>query len=1393
VARPFSPEDRFRIAAGLLAGLITAAAVLLFWVLWGGDPFTPHDLVEEPATAPPAPLEERVDPLAPDPVGPVIGVREQRLLTRLRRVSPPPPRPIAAFEVRARDIVWRDPAGSTWARAAAITGRVDARAAQRGDIVVAATTVTRPRVTLRQDERGDWNWQAVFAELLDADPPVDAPRLFTLRDVRIVDGHVDVLMPDERFTITGADATLASLTFSDPQRRDPNLVLRTFAGTLAMPDRDLRLAITAGDGLARFPAGGVFFDLARAEIDGIRLADLSGEWSDRVPGIGVRVAGRALAVELAALERFLPEPLPVDGTATLAFQYEPLTDLRTSITLSDIDLAADGSRVFGALTVWLEPDRIVLREADLRLDPLALALIESVTGPLPYDGSLRGTVTGEDGDIAFDLIATLTAPGVPAPFAVDLTGRALMTVDGVALQLLEAELRAVPLVALRPLVPGLPLRGTVSGTAVLRGPPAIAPLELDVRLEVAAGLVTLAGVFDLTGDVARYDLAGRLIGINMQTLLEPDVPPVALTARFTLAGTGFDPATAVASITVDGRFTGWQAGPSDLVLVEAQLRRGELDVASLSMRLATLELEASGIWRFIDPIGGAIAYTLTVTDVRPFGPYVPLLGDELATGSLAASGTVGGTLARLRIDGRLAARAFQLGDWAVHALDATYAAVLGEPVPQIVLDADATRLQTPTAGVFDVAMASVRLAPPTFALELLGERRDAAGLHVVAEGLVPAVGPREAIVQRMNIDLERQRWALVAPARLRWGEAADGVIVERFELIDAVGPGRVRIEGRILPLERIDATIETAALPVGEIQRLLGQPPIVTGMLWMNAQVLGPGEDPRVVLEFRLDEAALEGVAIAELNGELRYEAGRLEASARTVLAEAGMLDIEASVPLQLTLVGVPAVTLLDAGVVSGRAVADSLRLAPLAVLSPFVRDAAGVVHGQVELSGTVGEPVFAGRVQLVDGAATFPDLRQRYTEGFADVELTGQQVILHEFRARSGGWLTASGAITFVDLATPTFELTADLDRFRAVDARDRRGPAVSGVVRLAGEAASPVLTGRVRLDEGTIEIPEFGPPEVDMFLDLADAPMFGDPTLLPAPLAPAWHDPIRIQGFVIEAGDNLWIEGFNARLQLTGELTIDRVGEDLRIFGTLDGTRGQYILSAGPIVRRFDIVAAQVRFLGTGELNPPIDITARRRVIDPGGRHLSVDVRITGTARNPQLALASPDAAQMPQSELLSFLIFGQPSFALGGGVVPGETLLEEILVGGLAELATIELEQAIVQDLGLPVDVLQIRWGAGRFGGFGTPTIFLGRELTPNVYLTVETGLGALFAETEGGAETWAIRLEWAIDPRTTLRGGFEPVQRGQLLRGLQFALPTTRPQQQFSLELRRRWYY
>ena len=111
------------------------------------------------------------------------------------------------------------------------------------------------------------------------------------------------------------------------------------------------------------------------------------------------------------------------------------------------------------------------------------------------------------------------------------------------------------------------------------------------------------------------------------------------------------------------------------------------------------------------------------------------------------------------------------------------------------------------------------------------------------------------------------------------------------------------------------------------------------------------------------------------------------------------------------------------------------------------------------------------------------------------------------------------------------------------------------------------------------------------------------------------------------------------------------------------------------------------------------------------------------------------------------------------------------------------------AVLHDLGLPVDVFQVR-----FSPDGQPSLVLGRQLGNDFFLTFESGSNALGGlggnNPAGGMNDWALRLEWAFADQSSLQLGIEPVRRGSRIRGLSQVL-TADAQQQLFAEVRRRW--
>src|SRR5690606_38515661 len=254
-------------------------------------------------------------------------------------------------------------------------------------------------------------------------------------------------------------------------------------------------------------------------------------------------------------------------------------------------------------------------------------------------------------------------------------------------------------------------------------------------------------------------------------------------------------------------------------------------------------------------------------------------------------------------------------------------------------------------------------------------------------------------------------------------------------------------------------------------------------------------------------------------------------------------------------------------------------------------------------------------------------------------------------------------------------------------------------GRLRVSGNLAAPTITGDVALEDGYVEVPSFGGDGIETEIAIEggfteDGASLLEPTATedrPQPLP--WFERLALDELILEAGEDLWFTTEGLRVRLSGKLVLVKNAgeEDVRIFGELEGDQGTFTLRVGPLVRRFSIVSARIAFFGTVPTNPAIDIVAQRTVPSLTGEPIDLQIRVGGTLETPTVAVTTATGANVPESELLSVLLFGQPSFALADGGAPIQPFLEEAFfgVGSLAELASIELEETLIADVGLPLD--------------------------------------------------------------------------------------------------------
>ncbi|MDQ2670132.1 MAG: translocation/assembly module TamB, partial [Gemmatimonadota bacterium] len=247
------------------------------------------------------------------------------------------------------------------------------------------------------------------------------------------------------------------------------------------------------------------------------------------------------------------------------------------------------------------------------------------------------------------------------------------------------------------------------------------------------------------------------------------------------------------------------------------------------------------------------------------------------------------------------------------------------------------------------------------------------------------------------------------------------------------------------------------------------------------------------------------------------------------------------------------------------------------------------------------------------------------------------------------------------------------------------------------------------------------------------------------------------------------------------SGEVRANKVLQEYRLDGTLEAGPGAYTLKIGPVTRDFTVTRGTVIYFGTPDLNAELDIRAEHVVRTAEGE-IPIIANISGTLLQPRLTLTSTNQWQgLAEVDLVSYLMFGVPSSQaalLGRG--SGELTAA---AGYFTSAFTAELERALITDLGLPVDLIEIRpaiiGGAGRTG-LEVTQLVVGWQLGSKVFFTVNAGIcgrqvGTFGTENLGAALQLRFSGEW----RSQL--SLEPTFQGCRLQGTPQNFGSTSPYQ------------
>ncbi|WP_159874598.1 translocation/assembly module TamB domain-containing protein [Aquitalea denitrificans] len=296
--------------------------------------------------------------------------------------------------------------------------------------------------------------------------------------------------------------------------------------------------------------------------------------------------------------------------------------------------------------------------------------------------------------------------------------------------------------------------------------------------------------------------------------------------------------------------------------------------------------------------------------------------------------------------------------------------------------------------------------------------------------------------------------------------------------------------------------------------------------------------------------------------------------------------------------------------------------LAALAQLSSPALELGGQLSANLALTGPLGQLQGQGSIQ--GSQLLLADHRTgiRLGDGVLQAHLNGRSLVLDRLRFASGqGDVVASGSLDLKD-SGPDAVVRVVLNKFSVFDKPSRK-LVVSGNAELSMVEHKIALTGRIRADQGRIDLPKGGAPTLS-----DDVIVKGRKPAEPSAFASL---PLTV-ALDLDLGDRFRFVGQGLDVELTGVVKVTANP------GLPPGARGQVRVVKGRYKaygQDLDIEQGIISFVGPLD-NPALNVVAKRHLSPVGA-----GVEVSGSVSSPRIRLVADES--MSEKDKLAWLVLG------------------------------------------------------------------------------------------------------------------------------------------------------
>jgi hypothetical protein len=607
-------------------------------------------------------------------------------------------------------------------------------------------------------------------------------------------------------------------------------------------------------------------------------------------------------------------------------------------------------------------------------------------------------------------------------------------------------------------------------------------------------------------------------------------------------------------------------------------------------------------------------------------------------------------------------------------------------------------------------------------------------------------------------------------AAVRYGK--DRIAVNNLQLVS--GDQRITADGVVGSASEA-LKVQAQNVDVAQLNQIaLGQPGQVVGRLNANATITGSTSDPHVAGEFALTQGAFRQFKFESLGGKVDYAQSGVTLDVKLQQNPNAWLTAKGVAPLTALRANPPEVGHEHQDAAAGEEIDIQVASSPIDLglvqgFTSYVTNVMGTVQANFKVTGSGYDPHLDGAIEVRNGAFAVPDLGTTYTGLDTRIDLKPDAVTITEMRIldNHGNPMTIGGQLAVHERSVGGVNVNVTSDNFKVID--NKMGNVrLNTDVRLTGELLKPRLEGTVALETGQIDVAEllqqFGkkayateatelPFEDPNTADArvrsnADIPADANartpnagadaapnvaavakettantkaPEITPEEQPSVFNalalnvkvsipDDLVLKGQDIRTGEGGTSLG-NMAITVGGDVDVTKEpGDTMRLRGDIRTIRGFYTFQG----RRFELMRdGRIRFVGTDEIDPLLDLQARRVI-----QGVEAFINVRGTMTMPELSFRS--SPPLEEADILSLIVFNQPVNELGEGQ-------QVSLAQRAGDLASGYLASGLARSIGNALNLNEFEIQAQGENGAG-PSVMLGQQVGKNLFFRVRQGFGS-----------------------------------------------------------------